>query len=148
MKYNIANSKGNNSKIWTELGTKFNLSFSRCVAIGSRFLGLDRKKRRLFVSAVDEVVTGCQVIDLEKIKSVSVTKSYDSIKAGELTKRKLEEFLNSIHFRFEYFDSNETIFPFYEKRKDGIMNVSKMDLASKNFQLTLSKLIGCPKTTR
>ena len=148
MKYNIANSKGNKIKTWIELSSKFNLSFSRCVAIGNKFFGLDRKKRRLFVSAVDQDITGSHLIDLEKIKSVSVTKTYDSIKAGELTKRKLEEFLNSIHLRFEYFDMNETLFPFYEKRKDSIMDVSKMDLASKDFQLILSKLIGSPKTAR
>jgi hypothetical protein len=141
MKYDISNSKKTKMKIWSELGIKFNLSFSRCLSVGNRFLGLDKHKRKLLVSANNSGLTNCQIIDLQKIKSVSVKKRYDSIKAGELTKRKFEEFLKSIHLRFEHIDKNITVFPFYKRGRDNLMDAGKMDLASKSIQLMLSKYL-------
>jgi hypothetical protein len=146
MNYDAITSKRNKSKIWTDLATRFNLTFSKCISIGNKLLGFDRMKRRLLVSPDSKDLAECKVIDLKKIKTVSVNKSYDSIKAGELTNKKMGEFLKHIHLRFEYLDSNVTIFPFYERGRDNIEDVHKMDLASKSVQGILSKLILSPKT--
>jgi hypothetical protein len=146
MKYDTITSKRNTTKIWTDLATRFNLSFSKCISIGNKLLGFDRIKKRLLVSPDNKDLAECKVIDLHKIKTVSVKKSYDSIKAGELTNKKIEEFLKHIHLRFEYLDSNVTVFPLYERGRDNIRDVRKMDLASKSVQGILSKLILSPKT--
>jgi hypothetical protein len=148
MKYDIANRRRKKIEIWKELGMKFNLSFSKCLAVGNKLLGVDSKKQSLLVSTNNKDLSGCQVMDLEKIKSISVRKSYDSIKAGELTQRSLEEFLKYIHLRFEYSDKNITLFPLYERGKDNIIEATKMDLALKNVQFILSKLIGYANTKR
>jgi hypothetical protein len=135
---------GNKSEpnIWTELGKKFNLSLSKCAAFGNKFLGIDKMKRRLLISADRKNFAAYQVIDLQKIKSISLKKRYSSIKAGELTKRKFEDFLKSIHLRFESIDKDVTVFPFYKRGKDNVIDVSTIDLAANNLQSILSKLIG------
>ena len=144
MKIKAANNNRNKNKMWTRVGSKFNLSFSKYISIGNKFLGLDGSRRRLMLAAGKEL-TCSQVIDLDKIKSLSIRKSYGSIKAGELGKRKFEEFLNFIHLRFEYTDQNISVIPFYEREKDGTKGLGKMDRALTNVQLLISKLIASTK---
>ena len=128
-------------RIWIALGRKFNLTFSRYMSIGNKFLGLDGRKRTLLV-AENTSSTDPELIDLNKLKSFSVTKKYESIKAGQLSKRKFDEFLQFIHLRFEYNDQKISVIPFYEKGKDDIRNVRKMDRALRKVQEVISTLIN------
>jgi hypothetical protein len=141
MKMKMSNKGKNISGIWKELGRKFNLTFSRYISIGNKFLGLDGRKRTLLVAA-NTSSTDTQVIDLDKLKSFSVRKSYESIKAGQLGKKKFDEFLQFIHLQFEYNDQKIAVIPFYEKGKDDIRNVRKLDRALRKVQEVISALKG------
>jgi hypothetical protein len=130
----------------SELGTKFNLSFSSHIVVGDKIVGLDGIKKQLLVANLNDKLGGPYIIDLAEVSSISLKKSYSNIMPGELKKRGFEEFLNYIHLQFEYKDDEKIIvLPFYEREKDGISNRSKMETYSNNWQSILSKIIGSEK---
>src|SRR5690349_19568957 len=89
----------------SRLGTDHNLSFSSSVAIGEKMIGLDGIKKKILVC--DYANDQSFIIELDKVKAVSLKKEYSDIKPGELDTRTIEEFLNSIQLRFEYSDKME-----------------------------------------
>ena len=59
-----------------------------------------------------------------------------------MSKRKFDDFLQFIHLKFEYSDQTISVIPFYEKGKDDIRNVRKMDRALRKVQELISALIN------
>jgi len=139
---NITFDKNNYLQL-SELGSKSNLSFSSHLVLGNKIIGLDGTKKRLLVSEINNGYSKSYIIELDKVKAISVKKSYNSIKPGELNKRKFEEFLKTIHLQFEFSDEAETIvLPFYENETDHIRDLPRLERNAKNWQLILSKIIG------
>jgi len=127
----------------SKLGTDHNLSFSSSVAIGEKMIGLDGIKKKILVC--DYANDQSFIIELDKVKAVSLKKEYSDIKPGELDTRTIEEFLKSIQLRFEYSDKMEVV-TFYHRERDGInLWLQKM---SRNWQIMLSKIVGSRKETR
>jgi hypothetical protein len=127
----------------SELGSKFNLSFSSHLVLGNKIIGLDGANKRLLVSEINNGYSKSYIIELDKVNTISVKKSYNSIKPGELNKRRFEEFLKSIHLQFEFADEAEKILlPFYENETDNIRELPRLERNAKNWQLILSKMIG------
>ena len=128
---------------FSELGTKFNMSFSSHVILGNKIIGLDGIKKRLLVSEINNGHSKYYIIELDKVKTISVKKCYSSIQPGELNRRKFEEFLKTIHLLFEYKNEADTIvLPFYENEIDNIDDLPKLERNARNWQLILSKMIG------
>ncbi|MFL5745767.1 MAG: hypothetical protein ACJ751_13935 [Niastella sp.] len=126
----------------SELGSKFNLSFSSQMAIGNKLIALDGIKKSLLV--LESINKSC-IIELNKIASVSVKKTYNSIRPGELKKRGIEEFLNTIELQFEYRNKNGTVsIPFYDCEEDDLHNLPTLERNAKNWQMILSKMIYVP----
>jgi len=144
MKIKSANNDRKRKKMWTRLGRKFNLTFSKYISIGNKFLGLDGTRKRLLVTAGNELGDS-RIIELDQLRSVSIRRSYGSIKAGEVGKKKFEEFLKFIHLLFEYKDQNISVIPFYEREIDGVKGLDKLDRALRNVQQVISKLIDSKK---
>jgi len=127
----------------SELDTRFNLRFSSHITVGDKLIGLDGIKKQLLVADVDGEPEGAYVIDLNEVDSISLKKSYGNIMAGELRRKRFEEFLNYIHLRFRYKDHNKVVvLPFYEREKDPMSKPSKVEVFSKKWQTILSKIIG------
>ncbi|MDQ3846529.1 MAG: hypothetical protein M3342_21345, partial [Bacteroidota bacterium] len=64
------------------------------------------------------------------------------IEAGALSKRKLEEYLNSIclYFRFEN-GRKEIALPFYETHSDNIQDIYELETKAKDWMNVVSKLL-------
>lgn len=126
-----------------ELATKFNLSFSSRLVLRSRVIGLDGVNRRLLVAEISDNPESANIIELDHVKSVSVRKTYSGIKAGELDRRGLKEFLNEVHLQFEYVDGdNVFVLPFYERETDDFRNLSMLERNARTWQMILSKMIN------
>jgi hypothetical protein len=127
----------------SELGSRFNLSFSSQLVLGNKIIALDGIKKCLLVLETDAALSQSCIIDLNKVVAVTVKKSYRSINQGELKSRDIEEFVKRIDLQFEFSNKNETIvLPFYESEIDEQRDRPKLNRNAKNWQMILSKIIG------
>ena len=125
----------------SELGSKFSLSFSSHEVVGNKIIGLDGINRKLLVLEEADGRSNSYIIDLDEVRAISVKKIYNGIKAGELKKRRIEEFLKTIHLQFEFKNGNkDAAWPFYENEIDNIYDLRKLERKAKNWQMILSKM--------
>jgi len=145
------NMKNNNTRYGdkflqlSELGSKFNLTFSSHLALGNRIIALDGLRKKLMVVEMNNAVSRPYIVELDRVKAISLKKTYSSIKPGELDKRGLREFLESVYLQFEYMNEDKTIvLPFYEREKDRYQDLSRLERNAGNWQMILSKMANTP----
>lgn len=127
----------------SELGSRFNLSFSGQLILNRKIIALDGVKQRLLVFETDKTPDQAYVIALNKIASVTVKKTYSSIRPGELRNKRMEEFLKRIDLQFRYRDNKDLIvLPFYECGTDDPGNLGRLEKDAKNWQIMLAKIAG------
>ncbi len=142
MKNKVIQSVKNNYLQLRELGSKLSLSFSTHEIIAGKIIGLDRIDRKLVVFENNEI-NQINIISLDEVSSISIKKIYNSIKPGELRKRKVYEFLKSIFLQFDFEDAREAIvLPFYENEINNVDDLLGLERNVKNWQVILSKMIG------
>lgn len=135
--------KRNAYKRLRSLGSRLNISFSTCIAVGNKIIGLDKGNKTLMISDEKSDHQQPQVIELENIKSISLKKSYGSIQAGALSKKAMGHFLKYIRMQFEHINNNAPIvLSLFEAGKEKIADLHGLDLRSKKLYLALSKIIG------
>ena len=148
MKNRDKHNKRSNSQRLRKLASLLNLSLSNCIAIGNKMIGLDRRNKTLHISEEDDLNSSSH-IELAKIKSVSLKKSYGTIRAGELRNKTIGQFLKYIRLQFEHINSNRpTVLSLYEEGNDHRTDLDKLDSRSKNLYVALSKIIGTENRTR
>ena len=127
------------------LASVLNISISRCFTFGSKTIGLDQANKTLLISRGNgEQVSS--LIELEKIKKISLRKNYGAIKAGESGKKTMGQFLKYIGLQFEYMNNGTPIvISLFDKEKDESKDLVRLDLSSKKLHLLLSKMIGGTK---
>lgn len=127
----------------SELGSYLGLSFSSNFELSDKVIGFDGLQKKILVCEFNNGQTKYQVISLDKVSSISVKKTYSGIKPGELDERRFEEFIETIHLKFEYNDEDDAVtLSFYEKGVNDIADFAKLESTAKNWQLVLSKMIG------
>lgn len=132
----------------SELGTRFNLSFSSQLVFSNKIIALDGIKKCLLVLDTDKELSQPCVIDLNNVAAVTVKKSYGRINQGELKNKGIEDFLKRIDLQFEFSNRSETVvIPFYESEIDDKRERPKLDRNAKNWQMILSKLVGSTDKT-
>ena len=129
-------------KCLSELGSKFNLSFSSHMVIGNKLLALDGIKKCLLVL---EVNNESYIIELNKVTSIAVKMTYSSKRSGVLNNEGIEEgYLNTIELQFEYSNKGKVCLPFYNCQKDDPQDLPKLERNAKNWQMILSKMACVP----
>ena len=127
----------------SELGSELGLSFSSHLELADKVIGLDGIQRKILVCEFKDEQNVYQIIPLDKVKSISVKRTYSGIKPGELNERRFEEFIKSIDLKFECSDEDGAIsLPFYEEETDDAADLAQLESKVKNWQLVLSKMIG------
>jgi hypothetical protein len=110
--------KSNYRKV-SELGTRFDLSFSCQLQSGNKIIALDGTKKCLLVLDKVDELSEPEIIYLGDVAAVIMKKSYGSIKEGELKDKRIEDFLKRIDLHFEFINKGKTfILPFYESEAD------------------------------
>jgi hypothetical protein len=131
------------SKYWhiSELGSKFNLSFSSYLELGNKVIALDGLKKCLLVFETDQAIKKPFVIELSKVSAVTVKKCNSSIAPEQLKEIGMEELLKSIDLEFKYGRNETIIISFYDCKTDNISNLSKLERNARDWQMILSKMI-------
>ena len=127
----------------SKLGSRLNLSFSSHLALSDKIIALDGIQKKLLVCEFkNDAVKHC-LIELSKVKSISIRKIYEGIKAGELNERSFEDFIRTIRLHFEHTDNaDDTDIIFYEKESDKSFAAREIETIIKKWQIILSKIMG------
>jgi len=141
MKHKIKFDKVNYFQL-NKLGSRLKLSFSSCATLGNKIIGLDVVKKKLVIAEKINGLFRPFFIDLNKVSIISIQKIYSSIKAGDLKKRRVEEFLQSICIQLKFGNGDNTIIlPFYERTIDDINKLRWIEGQARNWQMMLSKML-------
>ena len=123
--------KLNESKLilkFRKLGLRLNLGLSNCQLLGNVLMGLYFKRRKLVIADGKGNVECGHTIELADLSAESVKKVYKSIRAGELSFKKLADFINSIHVLLEFRNGRESIeIPIYGNQNAENENIHKME---------------------
>lgn len=127
------------------LSKHLKLSFSKQEILSNKLIGIDSKKRKLMILKKVNDKPVCCVIDLQHLHSCSVKKTYGSINAGGLKRKRLEEFLNSISLQLGFKEEKETvIINFYEQEFNNLHECSDMEIKAKQWACIFSDFIDSP----
>ena len=125
-----------------EFVKKFKLGFSKHDILGSKFIGLDKLKRRLFYIEQSNDQPACITINLKDVERCTIKKQYNNIEAGALKKQKLYEFLTAIFLQVSFKDNSRLIdLPIFEKKEDKILNMEELEAKVKAWETTVSELL-------
>jgi hypothetical protein len=125
-----------------EFVKKFKLYFSNYDILGSKFIGLDKLKRKLFYVAQNNHKPTCIEINLKDVERCTIKKQYSNIEAGALQQRKLCEFLTTIFLQVNLKHNSKLInLPIFEKKKDKILNIEELEAKIKAWEVIVSELL-------
>lgn len=125
----------------SELGSKFNLSFSSYLELGNKVIALDGLKKSLLVFEINQEIKKPFIIELSKVSMVTVKKCYSNIGPEQLKEKRIEEFLKSMDLEFIYGRNETIIISFYDCKTDKISDLPKLERIARNWQMILSKMI-------
>jgi hypothetical protein len=129
---------------FSKVGSDYDLSFSSQEILKQCVFGLDGLHRKILIIKTENEQRVNKVIDLDEVRSCSVKRTFGSINAGDLKKKKLEQHLQKIVLQFEFSNNKLPIeIPFYDHGEYNIYQLSHMEQKAKHWQAILSKLI-CP----
>lgn len=126
----------------SELGSKFNLSFSDHWVFNNKIIALDGVKKRLLVFETNKTSDQSYVIELNKVAAVTVKKTYSSIRPGELKNKGIEAFLKRIDLQFEYSNKSIIVLPFYDAETDDRGEQVWLEKCAADFQMLISMMTG------
>ncbi|MEP7278576.1 MAG: hypothetical protein ABI813_08040 [Bacteroidota bacterium] len=127
----------------SQLGTRFNLSFSGYEKIGNKIMAFDGVRRKLLIIDAADSSEKYDIIELNEISKISIKKIFNSIEAGELKKRSLEQFIKNICLQFNFRNRlHSVVLSFYDRENDSITEALPLEKKARNWQILLSKIIG------
>ncbi len=122
-------------------GIRFKLSFVQQEVFADLLLSLDKIRKRLIISSVLEPLKIITLIDLCKVRFISIKKEYKDIQYEPSGQRGLEEYLEKMFFQFEFSDhSKALLLPIFEKCAHGTLHGGALEKRAVIWQLLLSKL--------
>lgn len=125
-----------------KLGFRLNLVFSNCQLLGDMLVGLDFKRRKLVIADGVGNVKWWHTIELADLRTISVSKAYKSIRAGELSFKKVADFIHSIQVRLDFLDGRESIIlPVYGNNVAQRKNIHKIERRLTRWYNMLSGMI-------
>lgn len=131
----------------SELGSRFNLSFSSYLELGNKVMALDGLKKCLLVYETNLELKKPFIIELNKVSAIAVKKCYSSLDAGQLKQKGIEEQVKSIDLEFKYGRDGTIIIQFYDCKADNISDLPTLERNAMNWQMILSKIIRSKSVT-
>lgn len=128
---------------FNKLAIANDISFSSQEILNDCAIGFDGKHRKLVIlQQFGQFEYDWHIIDLNDIQSCFIKKTYRNIKAGELKKKKIADYLESISLGFEFFDHRTPVeISFYERDAHKGWKVPELERKAKNWQIMLSKML-------
>jgi hypothetical protein len=118
------------------------LSISNLEEVGTGVMAIDTTKRKLLYLKNAPGTSSCMIIDLKNLRECTIKKQYDGIKAGDLNKRKMSDFLKNIflNLRFKN-DSASVSLPLYQAQHDKQDDVGQLEEKAKKLETMVSRLL-------
>jgi hypothetical protein len=127
----------------SEHGSRLNLNFTSHLILGNRIVALDGIRKCLLVLDIGVDMERLCLINLNDIATVTLSKSYGSIKQEELEHKGVQDFLEKVQLKFTFNDKNETIvLPFYDASTDVQKDRARLEKNAANWQQLLSKMLS------
>jgi len=127
---------------FSQLGSRYCLSFTSQERLQQRIIGLDALKRKILVLELSGSSPDWYLISLDNVKGCAVKKTYGSIDAGGLDKQRVDSYLEFIALEFFFKDGTPTLaLPFYRKLQDNIDEIPELDQKAKAWEVMLSKML-------
>lgn len=109
--------------------------------LGSGMIALNSEKSQLLFLTTKPQTDSCLVIDLNKLNGCSVTKEYESIKAGDLKGNKLSRFLKNIFFNLR--SGNDPVkLSVYNSEENPNADVRLLESKAKKWQKIVSTFLN------
>jgi len=126
----------------SKLAYKKKLLFWKQEVLGRNAIALDITKRKvLYFNQINEKST-CLIIDLKDVNSCTIKRQYQSINAGGLVQKKLQDYLESILLHFSFKNCNRAVsLTFYEEQKNKKEEAECLEIKAKDWETTISKLL-------
>jgi hypothetical protein len=106
-------------------------------------VALDGIRKCLLVLDIGVDMERLCLINLNDIATVTLSKSYGSIKQEELEHKVVQDFLEKVQLKFTFNDKNETIvLPFYDASTDVQKDRARLEKNAANWQQLLSKMLS------
>ena len=127
-----------------QLGSDHNLSFSSQEILKNGVIGLDGLHRKLAVlQRQSETRFHAKVIDLGDLRTCSVKKEYGTIGGGDLSTKKLEQYLEKIALHFEFNDGSKPVeIVFYNHIDHVIYQIAELENKARHWEAILSKMLS------
>ena len=127
--------------LFSQEGSKHELSFSSHELLRSKIIGLDGIKRALLIFHFENP-GNVIYISMAGVKNCTVEKKYDSIAIGTEKKSKLEPHLRSVELKFTFKNNNEPVsVSFYESGVNSIYEMHELEIKANTWEALLSKMI-------
>ena len=125
-----------------KIGSQHGLSFTSQEELLNKVIGLDGLQRKLLIVEENNDRYDWNIIDLEEVENCSVKKVYDSIDAGGLKRKWVEEYLRTVVLQFNFKNDKPSFdLIFYENTVNNIYEMSELENKARKWQEMLSKMI-------
>ena len=118
------------------------LRFSTNDEVGANVIALDTRRKKLFYLKKGPNTPSCLIIDLNNLVSCSIKKQYNSINAGDLNTKKLQDFLKSIFINLSFKNGYRTLsLPLYDAQKDKESDIEQLEEKANRWKTIVSKFL-------
>ena len=127
---------------FSQLGSRYGLSFTSQERLQQRIIGLDALKRKILVFELTDSPPDWYLINLNDVKGCAVKKIYGSIDAGSLDRQRIDSYLEIIALEFFFKDGAPTLaLPFYRKLQNDVEEIPELDQKARGWEVMLGKML-------
>jgi hypothetical protein len=124
------------------LGFINNFCFSNKEILGNRVIGLDKLQQKILIVERNDNSYHSNIINLHEIKSFKIKKIYADIKAVNFKNNRIEEYLKSISFLFNFKnEKTPLILKFFRCKGYSLRDMIKLDAKIRHWEFSLSKML-------
>lgn len=130
----------------SQLGSRYNLSFSSQEVLKDAIMGVDGVKRKLLIlRGSRDTELQISLIDLNLLQSCSVKTYYGRIGVGGLKNRRLKSYVERICLHFEFENESQPLeIPFFQDREQEKDELEALEQKAFYWKTILSKMIIRP----
>jgi hypothetical protein len=132
-----------------KIAKKRRLYISAQDELGDNLIAIDSRKRKLLFIRKASPASSYLVIDLKHLQDCTVKKQYGSIKPGDLRKKKLSGFLKSIFLHLHFKNGSEPVsLPLYEEKNVHVQDVEQLEAKARKWQTMVSGVLVVKRLER
>jgi hypothetical protein len=126
----------------TKIAKKRSLYFSTEDEVGTNVIAIDARKRKLLYLKKAPNTSSCLIVDLNNLVSCSIRKQYNSIDAGDLNTKKLQDFLKSVFIDLSFKNGTGTLsLPLYDEKNDQECDIEQLEEKAKKWVTIVTRFL-------